>query len=172
MKGCHFDDAFRVAVVEDGPVRCLAVKSSVALNGQSVGCKECPKHQFAECVLDLVLVMRLLGEFFHVGFRIRFGYEFKATVDGVVDAVATDDLAVFHGSFDPMTARRPSRKPCDDRITITSTSSEIRCQFIILARKDEPTSRQEARDSSGKLGIGALDYLQSDPFCKKETLGS
>ena len=24
--------------------------------------------------------------------------------------------------------------------------SEIRCQFIILARKDEPTSRQEARE--------------------------
>ena len=28
---------------------------------------------------------------------------------------------------------------------------EIRCQFIIFARKDEPTSRQE---SSGKLGKG------------------
>jgi len=25
-------------------------------------------------------------------------------------------------------------------------SGEIRCQFIILARKDEPTSRQEARE--------------------------
>ena len=38
-------------------------------------------------------------------------------------------------------------------------------QFIILARKDEPTRTR-------KLGKGALDYLQSHPFCKKATLGS
>src|SRR5208337_215789 len=37
---------------------------------------------------------------------------------------------------------------------------EIRCQFIILARKDEPTSRQE---SSGKGDSWKLETFQMEP---------
>jgi len=40
------------------------------------------------------------------------------------------------------------------------TSVEIRCQFIILARKDELTSRQE---SSGKEDSRKLETFQMEP---------
>ena len=33
-------------------------------------------------------------------------------------------------------------------------------------------AKENVLTSRKKLGKGALDYLQSHPFCKKETLGS
>ena len=50
-----------------------------------------------------------------------------------------------------------------------AAATEIRCQFIILARKDEPTSRQEARERC--VGLSAISSLLQKGDSRVMSLG-
>ena len=98
-----------------------------------------PAEQFA----DAFQVSRQTVYNWAERFRQREGLDLRARL---LDAPRSGRPPLISGIIDPLIEAAFAQDPGEKSGVSSSFLGEIRCQFIILTRKDEPTSRKKARE--------------------------